>query len=318
MNSNSKGKVVVGIGGNSLITGEDRQSINHQFAAVEDIVSNIVDADELGWNIIITHGNGPQVGFVLERSELAAPEVITIPIDYAVADIQGAVGYMFVRAFDNEYSHRNMDKNAVAIITRVLVDTNDKAFEDPSKPIGPFFGKAKAAEKVQNFSWNVKEDSGRGWRRVVACPEPLEIIELDQITDLIELDNTVIACGGGGIPVSRSGNGKLQGVEAVIDKDLASSLLASKLDADVLLLSTDVPKVAINYGTPKQKWLDSLTITEAEKLQKEDQFDAGSMGPKVEAMLWFLRNGGRHGVITNSENIAKSLDGRCGTQFFGS
>jgi carbamate kinase len=317
MSPRRKGRVVIGVGGNSLITGAGRQSIAHQYEAVEDTVSNIIDADELGWNIVLTHGNGPQVGFVLERSELAAPDVITIPIDYAVADIQGAVGYMFGRAFDNEYSRRNIDKRAVAVITRVVVDTADKAFEYPSKPIGPFFDEVTAKKKAQNFGWDVKEDSGRGWRRVVASPKPLEILELDQILELIERDHTVIACGGGGIPVNRSKSGKFEGVEAVIDKDLSSSLLATKLGADVLLLSTCVPKVAINFGASDQQWLDSLTIKEAEKLQKDDQFDAGSMGPKVEAILWFLRNGGKRGIITDPKNIAESLLGNGGTQFIG-
>ena len=316
MNSSYKGSVVIGVGGNSLITSADRQSIAHQYEAVEKTVRNIVDAHEEGWDIVLTHGNGPQVGFVLERSEIAAQDVITVPIDYAVADIQGAVGYMFGRAFDNEYDIRNIKKSAVAIITRVIVDPFDAAFRDPNKPIGPFFDEEKANERTHKFGWSVKEDPGKGWRRVVASPRPLEIVELDQILDLINRGYTVIACGGGGIPVSRSKNGELEGIEAVIDKDLTASLLASDLKADVLLLVTEAPKVAINFGMPDQQWLDFLSIKEAEKLQTESQFDPGSMGPKVDAILKFLQNGGRRGIITDSKNIAGALTGVGGTQFY--
>jgi carbamate kinase len=318
MNSNGTGSVVIGVGGNSLITSADRQSIAHQYEAVEETVRNIVDAGEEGWNIVLTHGNGPQVGFVLERSEIAAPDVITIPIDYAVADIQGAVGYMFGRAFDNEYYVRSINKSSVAVITRVLVDPGDEAFRNPIKPIGPFFNEEMAKDRVRKFGWSVKEDPGKGWRRVVASPRPLEIVELNQILDLIDHEHTVIACGGGGIPVSRSRNGKLEGVEAVIDKDLTSSLLASNLKADVLLLATGVPKVAINFGRPDQQWLNYLSIEEAEKLQGEVQFDAGSMGPKVDAILKFLKNGGKRGIITDPKNIAGALTGDGGTQFYAS
>ena len=315
MNYGSQGSVVIGVGGNSLIIAEDRQSIAHQYEAVENTVSNIVDADQQGWNVVLTHGNGPQVGFVLERSEIAAPEVITIPIDYAVADIQGAVGYMFSRAFDNEYCARGMDKSAVAVITRVIVDTTDTAFDNPSKPIGPFYDEAKAKKRAKKFGWSIKKDPDHGWRRVVASPKPLKIVELAQISNLIKKNHTVIACGGGGIPVSSGTNDQLEGVEVVIDKDFSSSLLASELDADVLLLSTDVPNVAINFGKPNQVWLEQLSIEKAQSLLDANQLNAGSMGPKVEAIMQFLKNGGKRGVITNPENIAAGLAGVAGTQF---
>ena len=313
--SGRNGTIVIGVGGNSLIKSEDRQSIAHQYEAVEEIVRAVVDAGEQGWDIVLTHGNGPQVGFVLQRSELAAPEVITIPIDYAGADIQGAVGYMFGRAFDNEYQRRSMKRSAVAVITRVVVDEHDEAFNQPSKPIGPFFDEAGAKERAKQFGWHVKQDSGRGWRRVVPSPEPLEIVELDQLTRLIDSGFTVVACGGGGIPVSYDERGYMKGVEAVIDKDLSSSLLATRLDAHTLLLSTGVPKVAVNFGTPEERWIDSLSIEEAEQLQDAGHFDPGSMGPKVIAILRFLRNGGKRGIITDPPNISRALFGGEGTHF---
>ena len=315
MNLDMKTTVVIGIGGNSLITSEDRLSIADQYQAVEKTVSTIIDAEEKGWKVVLTHGMGPQVGFVLERSEIAASDVITVPIDYASADIQGAIGYMFSKAIDNEYHRRGIEKKAVAVITRVIVDQNDLAFDNPSKPIGPFFDQVKAREKTDKFGWSIINDAGRGWRRAVPSPKPLEIIELNQISDLIDSNNTVIACGGGGIPVSRDAEGHLMGVEAVIDKDFTSSLLASKLGAEVLLLSTGVQKVAINFGTPEQEWIDQLTIKQALQLLSQKQFDPGSMKPKVEAIIQFIKRGGKRGIITNSENISVALSGNAGTQF---
>jgi carbamate kinase len=313
--SRELGSVVIGVGGNALITAKDRVSIAHQYEAVEDSVRSIVDAHENGWKIVLTHGSGPQVGNVLQRSDVAAAEVITVPIDYAGADIQGALGYMFSKALANEFNTRGIDSRAVAVVTMVVVDEADPAFDNPSKPIGPFFDEAGAKDRARRFGWIVKEDSGRGWRRFVPSPEPLEIVEADQISKLIDGGFTVVACGGGGIPVSIDAGGRMTGVEAVIDKDLASSLLATRLGADVLLLSTGVPQVAVDFGTADQRWLDTLTIAEARRLLDEQQFDPGSMGPKVEAMLRFLANGGKRGVITDPANIAAALAGAAGTRF---
>ncbi len=313
--SRELGSVVIGVGGNALITAKDRVSIAHQYEAVEDSVRSIVDAHENGWKIVLTHGSGPQVGNVLQRSDVAAAEVITVPIDYAGADIQGALGYMFSKALANEFNTRGIDSRAVAVVTMVVVDEADPAFDNPTKPIGPFFDEAGAKDRAGRFGWVVREDSGRGWRRFVPSPEPLEIVEADQISKLIDGGFTVVACGGGGIPVSIDAGGRMTGVEAVIDKDLASSLLATRLGADVLLLSTGVPQVAVDFGTADQRWLDTLTIAEARRLLDEQQFDPGSMGPKVEAMLRFLANGGRRGVITDPANIAAALAGAAGTRF---
>jgi carbamate kinase len=313
--SRKQGTVVIGVGGNALITAKDRVSIAHQYDAVENSVRSIVDAHEDGWKIVLTHGSGPQIGNVLQRSDVAAAEVITVPIDYAGADIQGALGYMFSKALANEFNVRGIDSRAVAVVTMVVVDAADPAFEDPSKPIGPFFDEAGAKDRARRFGWVVKKDSGRGWRRFVPSPEPVEIVEIDQISKLIDWGFTVIACGGGGIPVGIDADGRMEGIEAVIDKDLASSLLATRLGADVLLLSTGVPRVAVDFGTPDQRWLDTLTIAEAQRLLDEDQFDPGSMGPKVEAMLRFLENGGKRGVITDPANVGAALAGTAGTRF---
>jgi carbamate kinase len=313
--SDKQGTVVIGVGGNALITAKDRVSIAHQYEAVENSVRGIVDAHGNGWKIVLTHGSGPQIGNVLQRSDVAAAEVITVPIDYAGADIQGALGYMFSKALANEFSARGIDNKAVAVVTMVVVDAADPAFADPSKPIGPFFDEAGAKDRARRFGWVVKEDSGRGWRRFVPSPEPLEIVEAEQIAKLIQCGFTVVACGGGGIPVSIDADGRMKGIEAVVDKDLASSLLATRLGADVLLLSTGVPRVAVDFGTPDQRWLDTLTIAEAQRLLDEEQFDPGSMGPKVEAMLRFLENGGKRGVITDPANVGAALADTAGTQF---
>ena len=313
--SDKQGTVVIGVGGNALITAKDRVSIAHQYEAVENSVRGIVDAHGNGWKIVLTHGSGPQIGNVLQRSDVAAAEVITVPIDYAGADIQGALGYMFSKALANEFSARGIDNKAVAVVTMVVVDAADPAFADPSKPIGPFFDESGAKDRARRFGWVVKEDSGRGWRRFVPSPEPLEIVEAEQISKLIECGFTVVACGGGGIPVSVDADGRMKGLEAVVDKDLASSLLATRLGADVLLLSTGVPRVAVDFGTPDQRWLDTLTIAEAQRLLDDEQFDPGSMGPKVEAMLRFLGNGGKRGAITDPANVGAALAGTAGTQF---
>ena len=214
----------------------------------------------------MTHGSGPQVGFILRRSEIAADEVAPVPMDYADADIQGAVGYMFQRALHNEFAHRRLKRNAVTLVTQVLVDKDDPAFESPSKPIGPQLDQETAQRRADELGWVVKDDAGRGWRRVVPSPLPRQIIELDQIKLLAEAGSTVIACGGGGIPVLEDAYGNLYGVEAVIDKDLASSLLARRVGAKLFILATAVEKVAINFNTPQEEWLDRLSLAEARQL----------------------------------------------------
>jgi carbamate kinase len=304
---------VVAVGGNSLILDKDHQSIPDQAAAAALSAHHIADLAVAGWNVVITHGSGPQVGFILRRSELALGEVPPVPMDYAAADLQGAIGYMFQRALRNEFRRRGIDRTAIAVVTQVLVDPADPAFGSPSKPIGSYMDEATARQRAGELGWIVREDAGRGWRRVVPSPLPKAIVEIDEIAHLAEAGHVVIACGGGGIPVFRDREGDLEGVEAVIDKDLASSMLARQLDAELLLISTGVPRVAIDYGRPGERWLDRMTRTEAERWLAEGQFAEGSMAPKIRAIIGYLDRPGRRGLITDPPNIGRALAGHAGT-----
>lgn len=305
---------VVAFGGNALIDDNDHCSIRDQYHTVENNVGYLVDLIERGWDLVITHGNGPQVGFILRRSELAEHEVAPVPVDYAVGDTQGAIGYMFQKALTNELNRRAIARPVVSLVTQTCVDANDDAFVKPNKPIGSFMTQEVAQQCADNLGWSIMEDSGRGWRRCVASPKPLEIVELPSIENLIASGTLVIACGGGGIPVERDLQGNLIGVEAVIDKDVASALLAEKLQADMLIIPTGVEKVAINFGQPNQQWLDGLTPVEAKRLCDDGQFGEGSMKPKVEALLQFVAaNPNGAGLITQANTLLQALDGNTGT-----
>lgn len=304
---------VVAVGGNSLIKDAQHRTVPDQYAAAAESMYHIVDMLEQGWNVVVTHGNGPQVGFILRRSELARHELHEVPLDSCGADTQGAIGYMFQRALHNEFKRRGIARQAATVVTQTLVDRNDPAFERPSKPIGSFMTEAEARQKMADEGWTMVEDAGRGWRRVVASPRPVEILEQDAIMALINHGVVVIAVGGGGIPVMETDTGDLTGVEAVIDKDYASALLASRLPADVFIISTAVEKVALNYNKPDQRWLDRLTLAEAKQFLAEGHFHQGSMGPKIEAIVSFLELGGKQAVITNPENLGRALAGETGT-----
>ena len=304
---------VVAVGGNALIRDKDHESIPDQSREAVITTHHIAEMIAAGWNVVITHGTGPQVGFILRRSELALEEVPPVPMDYADADLQGGIGYMFLKALYNEFRKQKIDRKAVAIITQTLVDRNDPAFADPSKPIGSHMDEETAQRLARRQGWIVKDDAGRGWRRVVPSPQPKTIVELDAINLLARSGFVVIACGGGGIPVIQDEEGNLVGVEAVIDKDLASSLLARGIGADLLLVSTGVEKVAINFNKPDRRWLDRMTVAEAKKHYADDQFDRGSMGPKIQAVIEFIEGGGQTGLITNPENIGRALAGETGT-----
>ncbi len=304
---------VVAVGGNSLIKDAQHRTVPDQYAAAAESMHHIVDMLEQGWNVVVTHGNGPQVGFILRRSELARHELHEVPLDSCGADTQGAIGYMFQRALHNEFKRRGLDRPAATIVTQTLVDANDPAFARPSKPIGSFMTEAEARQKMDEEGWSMVEDAGRGWRRVVASPKPQRILEQAAIEALLATGVVVIAVGGGGIPVMENDDGDLTGVEAVIDKDYASALLASALPADVFVISTAVEKVALNYNKPDQRWLDRLTLAEAKQYLAEGHFQKGSMGPKIEAAISFLERGGRQAVITNPENLGRALAGETGT-----
>jgi carbamate kinase len=281
---------------------------------VAGIAVNIAGMIDEGWNVVVTHGNGPQVGFILRRSEISINEVPPVPMDYAGADIQGAVGWMFVRALRNEFRRRGMARQAVAVVTQTVVDRNDPAFANPTKPIGSHMEEAKAKHLALKYHWTVREDAGRGWRRVVPSPRPTAIVETGVIRQMAGAGYVVVACGGGGIPVIEEDNGDLSGVEAVIDKDLASSLLARSLGADALVLPTGVEMVALDFNKPTQRWLERMTLAEAKRYSAEDQFDKGSMGPKVAALIDFVEGGGKLGLITNPPNLPRALRGETGTR----
>jgi carbamate kinase len=309
----SKGVAVVAVGGNSLIKDNNRKTVQDQYEAGAESMHHIAEMIAQGWNVVVTHGNGPQVGFILRRSELSSHELHEVPLDYCGADSQGAIGYMFARALTNEFKNRKMDKQVAAVVTQTVVDINDDAFQHPTKPIGSFMGEEESQKRAANDGWIVVEDAGRGWRRVVASPKPVDILEKDAIKALIDAGIIVVAVGGGGIPVVREPNGDIEGVEAVIDKDFGSSLLATMLGADLFVISTAVEKVAINFNKPDQKWLDQLTLAEAKQYAVDGQFAKGSMLPKIEAIIKFLENGGKRALITNPENIGRALKGETGT-----
>ncbi len=304
---------VVAIGGNSLIKDGDHQSVPDQWNAVRETAIHIAAMIGQGWNVVITHGNGPQVGFILLRSELSRSKLHPVPLDSCGADTQGAIGYMIQLALHNEFQRRGINRQAVTLVTQVLVDASDPAMQHPGKPIGPFYTEEQARELQAHDGWAMAEDAGRGWRRVVASPRPRAIIEQAAIQTMINNQFIVIAVGGGGIPVIRDDESNLRGIEAVIDKDLASSLLASSINADLLLISTAVEKVALNYHKPDQRDLDTLSVSEARRYFDESQFAKGSMGPKIQAALEYLERGGQAALITMPESIERALAGETGT-----
>ncbi|MGO9180382.1 MAG: carbamate kinase [Candidatus Limnocylindrales bacterium] len=305
---------VVAVGGNSLIKDKQHQTIPDQYAAAVESSRHVVSMIEQGWDVLLTHGNGPQVGYILRRSELSAGELHPVPLDYCGADTQGAIGYMFQQALQNEFKRRAIVKSAATVVTQTLVDRNDPAFQNPTKPIGSFMEEPTARAHAHDEGWSVVEDAGRGWRRVVPSPAPVKIVEFDAIMSLIRAGFTVVASGGGGIPVVEQ-DGQLVGVEAVIDKDYAASTLARDLKADLFLITTAVDKVALNFGKPDQQLLDTLTLAQAREYLAQGHFQKGSMGPKVQAIIWYLEAGGKEALITTPENIEHALAGETGTRF---
>lgn len=305
---------VIAVGGNSLIKDKKHQSIPDQYEAAGESMGHIIDMLEEGWDCVVAHGNGPQVGFILRRAELALNELHRVPLDYCGADTQGSIGYMFQQNAYNEFKKRGMTKDACTVITQTLVDKNDQAFTNPSKPIGSFMEEDQARKHEAEDGWTIVEDAGRGWRRVVPSPIPQRIVEAPAIENLINQGFLVISVGGGGIPVVEREDGTLEGVEAVIDKDFGSAILASSIDADLFLISTAVEKVALNFNKPDQKWLDKMTVAEAKQYLEEGHFAKGSMEPKIKAIIKFLEMGGREALITNPENIGRALKGETGTR----
>jgi len=319
MKEDNRKIAVVAIGGNSLIKDKGHQTVEDQYYAAKETTQHIADMIESGWDVAIGHGNGPQVGFILRRSEIAhkAEGLHEVPLDVCGADTQGAIGYALQQTLQNELTKRGIIKSVSTVITQVLVDKNDPAFKNPSKPIGSFMDEEEAQKRVSEMGWDVVEDAGRGWRRVVASPLPKEVVELDAVKALINAGVIVITVGGGGIPVIDKGNRELVGTAAVIDKDFASSLLATLIAADLLIISTAVEKVALNFGKPDEMWVDKMSLSEAKKyLAEGTHFAKGSMAPKIQAIINFLENGGKKAIVTSPEHIGAALKGVTGTHFF--
>lgn len=310
----SKPLLVIAVGGNSLIADASHMSVLDQYQAAGQTSHHIAHLVAAGYRVVVTHGNGPQVGFILLRSELAKSVLHQVPLESCVADTQGAIGYQIEQTLQNELRNQGLNTAIATIVTQVVVDQNDPAFQNPSKPIGPFYGEAEARMHEQEDGWAVKEDAGRGWRRVVSSPKPLEIVEQKAIRTLLDNEILVIAVGGGGIPVIRKPNGDLEGCPAVIDKDAASCLLAKELQADTFIISTAVDKVMLNFGKPDQVALDEITVDDARRYMNEGHFAAGSMKPKIEAAIEFLENGGRQVIITQPHLLEEAIAGRNGTR----
>lgn len=304
---------LIAIGGNSLIRAGERGTIEEQLANAHATARALAGMVHRGWRIVITHGNGPQVGAALMRSERAAGEVYTHPLDVCVATTQSEIGYLLQRAMEFELRQLGLTTPVITVLTQVRVDPADPAFANPTKPIGPFYSRKEAEEKQKRLGWNIVEDSARGYRRVVPSPEPKEVFEQHIIRKLVDDGMIVIACGGGGIPVIEYEGHRVEGSEAVIDKDRASALLAAELGVDLFVISTDARQVYLDFKKPTQRGLDRVTAVELQQHYNDGQFPPGSMGPKVESALRFLRDGGKEVIITSYEHLVDALDNRDGT-----
>ncbi len=303
--------VVVALGGNAILQPGQVGTFEEQLFNIDGAMRRIAQLVEDGWRVVLTHGNGPQVGNLLIQNALAAKTVAPMPMDVCGAESQGQIGYMAAQTLSNHLRKRRLTAPVVTIVTQVAVDAKDKAFAAPSKPVGPFYSEAEARKMMLEEGLAMREDAGRGWRRVVPSPEPREIVELEAVRDLVENGCLVVCSGGGGVPVVRS-RGALSGIDAVIDKDLAAALLARELGADALLILTDVPKAYVHYGTPEQTALDTVTASQMRAYAAEGHFKAGSMGPKVEACLRFVDAGGES-VIASLTDVGPAMAGKAGT-----
>jgi carbamate kinase len=304
---------VLAMGGNSLIRDKNHIALSFQYEMVQETAKYIAELIAEGIHLVITHGNGPQVGFIYRRGELARSELPLIPLDICGADTQGAIGYMIEKALLNEFRRRGIDKKVTAVVTQTIVDREDRSFKHPTKPIGSFMPEEEALSHKRELGWDVAEDAGRGYRRVVPSPIPKKIIELDVIKLLVQSGYVVIAAGGGGVPVILNEQGEIEGVEAVIDKDLGSSILASGLGADTLIISTAIDAAYLNFGQKDQRPLSRVSLSEIKRYLEEGHFKPGSMKPKIEAIIQFLENGGEKAIITSPENLLNAFEGKTGT-----
>jgi carbamate kinase len=305
--------VVIAIGGNSLIKDPEHMSVLDQYRVAGETSRYIVPIVKQGYRVLITHGNGPQVGFILLRSELARDVIHQVPLANCVADTQGSIGMQIAQSLQNEFLHQGLEQQVVALVTQVVVDEQDASFAKPSKPIGPFMSEEEARQREEEDGWVVGEDAGRGWRRLVPSPTPLKIIEMPAIRTLLDNDTLVIAGGGGGIPVVYRADGALRPRPAVIDKDATSCLLACELGASIFIISTDVDKVSLNFGTEEQVEIDRMNVEECRQHLAAGHFAAGSMQPKIESAIAFLEQGGEEVIITQPQNLQAELLKICGT-----
>jgi carbamate kinase len=309
-----KEKIVVALGGNAILQRGQKGTATEQMENVITTARQIVKMIQAGYEVVISHGNGPQVGAILIQNELGTEKVPAMPMDICGAESQGLIGYMLCQALDNVMAEEAIQgRRPVCVVTQVEVDPEDEAFSKPTKPVGPFYSEEIARQRMKENQETWIDDSGRGWRRVVPSPDPKSIVEAEPIRHLVDEGYTVIASGGGGIPVVRDGENRLRGVEAVIDKDLASEKLAQEIDADIFMILTDVPKVALNYGTPEETWLGHVSAEELKGFEKEGHFKSGSMGPKVAAAVRFVEAGGKKAIISGLHEASAALEGNAGT-----
>ena len=305
---------VVAFGGNALLRPEDRGTHEEQVARAKQAARWLAELSVRGYHLIVVHGNGPQVGNLMIQAEEASTKVPPQSLDVAVAQTEGSMGFLLQQAIRNRLESIGAAGQVATVLTEVLVDPNDAAFKRPTKPIGPFFTRYRAEALERDLGWTMREDAGRGWRHVVPSPRPLRILNTETITHMLEWARVVIAAGGGGIPVVRGRDGQWRGIDAVIDKDFASALLAAELKAELYVILTGVSKVSTDFGKPSERKLDRLTIADAERYLREGQFPAGSMGPKIEAAIQFVRSGGSEVLITDVEHLRDALEGREGTR----
>jgi carbamate kinase len=319
MTSDSKESpiAIVAMGGHAFMKPGEKGTIEEHERNAASIAGHLMTLVERNYNLVITHGNGPQVGNSLLRNEMARNDVPAMPLDVLVADTAGSLGYIMQQAMLNQLRRRHIERWVVTVVSQVLVNGDDAAFDKPTKPIGPFLDQAEAERRRDTLGWNIVEDSGRGWRRVVPSPKPHKIFQGPMIRDSVIHGHIVISCGGGGVPVRYNENNDIVGVEAVIDKDLTSSLLGVEVGAELMIILTEVDQVYLNFKTPDQRPLHAVTLAETEEFIKQGHFAPGSMGPKVEAVASFLRGGGKRGLITSAARLRDALDGRAGTHFIG-
>jgi carbamate kinase len=309
--------VLVAMGGHAFMQKDERGTIEEHERNAERIAGALMELIERDYHLVVTHGNAPQVGSLLIQSETARDAVPEMPLDVLVAMTEGSLGYVLQQALLNRFRPRRINRFVVTVVTQVLVRDDDPAFKQPSKPIGPVLEQAEAERRRDELGWSIVEDKGRGWRRRVASPRPVRVVQHRMIREAACAGHVVVACGGGGVPIREDEHGRYAGVEAVIDKDLTSAVLADEIGADLLIILTAVPQVYTNFGTPEQRPLGAVTLEEIERLQGEGHFAPGSMGPKIEAVISFLQAGGRRALITDPDSLAEAIEGRAGTHFVG-